>query len=230
MAKTSPNQDKPGHVVLLSTAYLPCLDYFAIAAGASCLLLELHETYPRQTWRNRCRILTANGTYDMVIPVVKPSGRPTKTGEVQPGMHLSWQKQHWRTIYSAYSNAPYFLYYQDLISDLYFGSKPDSLIEWNLVLFRQVAGELGLLPKISFTESFHKDYGKEDFRFAFSPKPHKNILLKGFTGPAYPQVFTHDESFSPNLSIIDLLFNTGPDAREYLLNCSGKIYSQFNAG
>jgi hypothetical protein len=217
--------------MIVSTAYLPGLDYMSAASVCSSLLVEHHETYPKQTWRNRCRLLTANGVLDLVIPVVRPSGRHSKTGEVLISSHLPWQKQHWRTIASAYANAPFFLYYEDLIRPFYFRPPPPLLIEWNDKLFLEISGELGFDLEVRHSDHFRKPEGHGmDLRYSFSPKARRNILADAFQWPAYPQVFSPPTGFVPNLSVVDLLFNTGPDAGTYLQACGRELFPQFMTG
>lgn len=242
MEDLSPIRREKKSAIWLSTAYLPCLDYFALAAGGGELVIEIHETYPRQTWRNRCRILTANGVFDLVVPVIRPGGGKTPTAEVRPDTEKPWQKQHWRTIHSAYSKAPYFLYYKDLVREPYFSGLPVLLTDWNMNLFRLISGELGMNHTIRYSDSFIKPLHKGcagcgeddgyrwDFRYAFSPKPHRNSGLKDFAWPVYTQVFQPEAGFVPNLSILDLLFNAGPDAGDYLQACASEIFAQFRAG
>ncbi len=217
--------------MIVSTVYLPGLDYMSAAAVCSSLLVEHHETYPKQTWRNRCRLLTANGVLDLVIPVAKPTGRYSKTGEVLISNHLHWQKQHWRTIASAYANAPYFLYYEDLIRPYYFRPPPLLLTEWNEKLLMEISGELGFHLEVRHSHHFINPEGHgRDLRYSFSPKAHKNTMAGAFQWPAYPQVFSAPTGFVPNLSVVDLLFNTGPDAGTYLQLCGRELFPQFRAG
>lgn len=217
--------------LLMSTAYLPGLDHMAAASLGSGLLIEHHETYPRQTWRNRCRLLTANGVHDLVIPVVRPGGRRSKTGEVLISTHLPWQKQHWRTIASAYANAPFFLYYSDLIRPFYFRPPLPLLVDWNLALLKAISGELGFYIQVQGTQAFvHPGGSCHDLRYSFSPKAHRDTLGGTFQWPAYPQVFLPSGKFVPNLSVVDLLFNVGPDAGPYLRGCGRKLFPQSSAG
>lgn len=217
--------------VIVSTAYLPGLDHMSAASVCSSLLVEHHETYPKQTWRNRCRLLTANGVLDLVIPVARPGGRYSKTGEVLISTHLAWQKQHWRTIASAYANAPFFLYYEDLIRPYYFRPPPPLLTEWNHRLLMEISGGLGFDLEVRRSADFIKPEGHgRDLRYSFSPKVHKNTQAAAFQWPAYPQVFSPPTGFVPNLSVLDLLFNTGPDAGPYLQACGRELFPQLSAG
>jgi hypothetical protein len=222
------NNDRP---LMLSTAYLPGLDHMAAASVCASLQVEHHETFPKQTWRNRCRLLTANGVLDLIVPVVRPRGRHSQTGEVRISTHLPWQKQHWRTMASAYANAPYFMFYADLIQQHYFRPPPMLLASWNHGLFMDISRELGFGYQVDQSQDFIRPVGADrDLRYSFSPKAHKNTLSGAFHWPAYPQVFSPPTGFVPNLSVVDLLFNTGPDAGPYLQECGKELLSQFSAG
>ena len=205
--------------VLLSTAYLPPLDYMVALYASAGVVFEMHETYPRQTWRNRCRIATANGLLDLSIPVEKPHGNPTTSGDVVISGKHSWQHIHWRAIRSAYSKSPFFMYYQDLLEPFYKNPAPQHLVKWNHQLLEAIAGVLHPLPPVHFTEAYaRKPEGVTDLRDAFSPKAHRQQLELATQLPPYYQVFDEKFGFQPNLSVADLLFNLGPDAGPALLD------------
>lgn len=216
---------KKGFTPLMSTAYLPPLDYMVVASRASVMVIDVHETYPKQTWRNRCRILTANGLLDLSVPVHKPAGKQTRTLEAEISDHRPWQNQHWRSITSAYANAPYFLYYEDLIRPFYFNPPPPLLIDWNCALLNELMGALGLHATIKRTAEFKKKPAEPgDFRFSFSPKRDKTQVFTQIQWPSYQQVFPPSAGFAPKLSIIDLLFNVGPETGDYLNNCADMAF------
>ncbi|MFO7999013.1 MAG: WbqC family protein [Bacteroidales bacterium] len=217
--------DQKGFTPLMSTAYLPPLDYMVVAARASAMVIDVHETYPKQTWRNRCRILTANGLLELSIPVHKPAGQQTRTLEAEISDHRPWQKRHWRSISSAYANAPYFLYYEDLIRPFFFKPPPRLLIDWNCALFNEMMGALGLNATIKRTAEFDKKPDPSmDFRFSFSPKTDKPQVFTQIQWPSYQQVFPLPTGFASRLSIIDLLFNVGPETGDYLNHCADMAF------
>jgi hypothetical protein len=186
--------------------------------------IEVHESFPRQTWRNRCRILTANGPFDLVIPVSRPRGNHTPTAEVLTSMHAPWQKQHWRTLSSAYAKSPFFLYYQDLLQPFYEQVRPWRLVSWNEALMRALLPEAGLDIHPGQTEYFEKTPQQHaDFRSHFSPKQSRDKARAWIEWPRYQQVFPHAQGFQPAMSIIDLLFNLGPDAGAYVREVSASI-------
>ena len=119
--------------LLLPAAYLPSVTYFALLNNAENVIIEQFETYPKQTYRNRCEIYTEKGKTSLVIPVSKPNGNHTKTKDIQIFNNDNWYVKHWRAIESAYQASPYFLYYKDELKSFYDGSHK-KLLEFNLAL------------------------------------------------------------------------------------------------
>ncbi|MBW6480192.1 MAG: WbqC family protein [Bacteroidales bacterium] len=212
-------ENASNHKLLLSSSYFPTLEYFVNFLRYEKVLIDVHETYPKQTWRNRCRILSANGLMDLTIPVEKPNGNRTKTSEVVISSHSSWQKNHWRSIESAYRNAPFYIYYKDLIENLIMDRKITSLHLFNHQILNNILEELGVKKTVEFTRSFiHNSEGFTDRRFSISPKAKDRRIGKEMAFEPYYQVFADKFGFKPNLSILDLLFNSGPDTLKYLQN------------
>ncbi|MDL2254890.1 WbqC family protein, partial [Bacteroidales bacterium OttesenSCG-928-J16] len=110
------------------TAYMPPVSYFALLARRDVLEVETRETFPKQSWRNRCSIATAQGVLDLTIPVVKPYGNRTQTKDVLIDARQKWQNNHWRAIESAYNKSPYFFYFQNKLKELIY-SEQASLLE-----------------------------------------------------------------------------------------------------
>lgn len=206
---------EPG-AVLLPTAYFPPLSYYAYLASGKRVFIEQMETYPKQTYRNRCEIATVSGKMNLIIPVSKPYGNHTRTHQVEISYREAWQMKHWRALQTAYSASPFYAYYADLLHDL-FQRREKSLIQHNLNALKVANALLGINPEITLTDDYVKTYhDRSDLRRTFSPK-RDQILTNA---PRYPQVFEHMEGFIPGLSILDLLFNLGPDARKYLFSCN----------
>lgn len=205
-----------GKTILLSTAYLPPVQYMSALLSADKVFIEAHETYPKQTYRNRCVILSANGPLPLIIPVIKPKGNHTGITEVIIDYSTGWNRNHWRAIESAYRTSAYFEFIADVIKPFY--SNPfNTLWEFNNELLKAILEFLEIPVNINFTSSFHKvePAGVIDFRYAISPKAKMQENSLPFI-PPYFQVFEHRFGFTPNLSIIDLLFNEGLMAREIL--------------
>ncbi len=217
--------------ILLSTAYLPPISYMATMRLSDTAELEVHETYPKQTWRNRCRILTANGPYDLSIPVVRPHGNHTKMADVLVSHHAPWQKIHWQTIHSAYAKAPFFIYYKDALEVLFQKRFDGRLIDWNQQLIGTLMPLLNIKTQLSYTESFSKtEKNHPDLRYYFSPKPGAHRFTDADVFPEYIQVFSDKTYFIKDLSCIDLLFNLGPDASQYIKICAEQLAGQLSTG
>jgi len=199
---------KSNNPVLLSSAYLPPLHYFGLMAAAPEVIIEKHETYLKQTYRNRCEIYTANGKLALTVPVVKINGNHTKIDDIVISEQSKWQILHWRAIKSAYANSPFFLYYKDDIAIFY--QKPfTSLFDFNLKILEEIMQLIGINKKISFTRKFEKHpRNVNDYRYLISPK----IVPAQFQFRHYYQSFGEKHGFIPGLSILDLLFNTGNEA------------------
>ncbi|MBS4013365.1 MAG: WbqC family protein [Bacteroidetes bacterium] len=198
---------------VFSTAYLPSAEYLYYIGKSDNILIEFFETYQKQTWRNRCTILTANGKLDLIIPVKKPFGNKTKTSEVLTDSSLRWQINHWRAIESAYYKTPYFMHYNELFEPLYKNQYNGLLIEWNTELLKRVLKEFGIEKNINYTTEFKTNYNT-DYRFTLSPKNKERDIQVKF--PEYFQAFSDRYGFIPNLSLLDLVFNLGPDLNSYI--------------
>ena len=202
--------------VLLPAACLPDVEFFAWLFHAPSVHIELHETYLKQTCRNRYRISSAQGETILSIPVTKPLGNNSPLSIVELSMHENWNIIHWRTIESAYSKSPFFFYYKDYFEAV-FMSPPKLLIDFNLKLLQLCMKLAGIKKEIFFTEKFVKNPEDQfDMRHRIMPKhpiSHEwNIKIY----QPYIQVFSDRLSFIPNLSILDLLFNLGPETASYL--------------
>ncbi len=200
---------------IFSTAYLPPVEFFAVLSSNG-ILLEKEETFLKQTYRNRCYIFAENGKSALSIPLNKPGGNRTKTIEVEIDNGEKWYLRHRRAIETAYNSSPFFLYYKDDLMP-FFNGNYKNLFDFNLSLINLLSELIGITPDISFTKTFVKQYSGEEFvdlRTQFSPK--KPPLFKTF--PVYYQVFSDRHEFIPNLSIIDLLFNMGPETKSYLID------------
>ena len=203
------------NIVILPTSYFPPASYFVRILNSEKCLLEQMETYPKQTYRNRCEIMTSAGRMNLVVPVSKPNGNHTLTRDIMICYRESWQQHHWKSIYSAYRSSPYFRYYSDLLSPI-FEKKEQTLIGLNFNTLQTISTLLKVKIPVEFTVEYEKEPGaKMDFRKEFSPKRKGDEMSL----LPYPQVFSHRFGFAENLSIIDLLFNLGPDTKAYLSVC-----------
>jgi len=203
--------NNPGHI-LLPTAYFPPVSYFVHLISNPVIHIEQMETFPRQTYRNRCEILTAAGKLNLIVPVYKPDGNHTLTRDVEISYREPWNHLHLKSIQTAYRSSPYFNYYEDIIQPL-FESGESSLLSHNLEILSVISKILRLELSIGFTGDYIKHPAdKFDLRAEMKPKKSR----PGIALQEYPQVFSHKFGFIADLSILDLLFNMGPEAGRYL--------------
>lgn len=139
--------------LLLPTAYLPPLSYVALLLKSPCATVEIHETYPKQTHRNRCEIMTANGIMRLSVPVVRSSGNHTPTSDITISYAERWNIQHIRTIESAYSMTPYFLYLWDDLKAILL-RRHDRLIDLNSEIMRYLFTKLNISCQLQYSEDY----------------------------------------------------------------------------
>ena len=199
--------------ILLSTAYLPPISWFAAALTGKTILIEAHETYFKQSYRNRCIISGPNGVQALTAPISKPNGNRSLVSEVTLSFDQNWKKNHWRTIETAYNTSPFFLYYRDRIEKVLLNNHK-TLFALNHELLELALSILTLSVHITSTNQYIKDASDYiDLRNIIHPKI---IHLSVQNFPEYPQVFNDRHPFAPDLSIIDLIFNEGPASISYL--------------
>jgi hypothetical protein len=194
---------------LLSTAYLAPVEYYQVMVNSRAVKIELCENYIKQSYRNRCRILAANGILSLSVPVSAPNHTLVK--DVLIDYTEDWQNQHWRSITSAYGSSPYFIYY-DYQLEPFFKKKHKFLIDLNNSLQEKILELIKIKLQINHTSSYQMQVTEEfDFRNKIHPKKEPLIATE-----EYYQVFSDKYPFSENLSILDLLFNKGPEALSFL--------------
>ena len=201
---------------LLTSAYWPNLHYFYYVLKSNPILIEQYDHYQKQSFRNRTSILSANGVLDLSIPVSKTS-KKEYTKDIIISYKENWQIKHWRAITSAYKNSPYFEFFESDIKESYF-KKYDLLMEYNTQQLLFVLRALRINKEILFTQAFEKEpLDKLDVREIIHPKNdfrEDKIVEKLLMYPYY-QTFSIKFGFAPNLSILDLVFNTGLNAVGY---------------
>ena len=208
--------------ILLSTAYFPPISWIAAALQSERVEIEIHETYPKQTFRNRCNIATSSGILSLTVPVKRVNGNHTKTCDIQIDNSVNWQLLHWRSIITAYNKSPYFLYYRDLFEPVLFKNK-ELLVDHNGELLNTIfkALQINTIKPIN-TNNFKIKPGIADLRNSFHPKKNSyEAVTPEF--PRYIQVFDENNGFKPDMSILDLIFNLGPAANQYLANTTLSI-------
>ncbi|MFM6976613.1 MAG: WbqC family protein [Sphingobacteriaceae bacterium] len=198
--------------VIFSSFYLPPLAYFsAIQHADTALLIDKHEHFPKQTYRNRATIHSPNGKLDLIVPVVKGAKVHTAMKDVKVSYEFNWQRLHWLSIQTSYRSSAYFEFYEDAFAPFYH-QKWDFLFDYNEEMNHMVFEKLKMKPLIKYSENYIAPSAElQDYRTLIHPKKEAQIEVK-----PYFQVFEDRNGFIPNLSIIDLLFNQGPQALKYL--------------
>ena len=202
-------------MALFNTAYFPCISYMSRFLASDAPVIEVFETYHKQTYRNRCRVMTANGVQSLSVPVVKVNGNHTMTKDMAVSYVEPWQQIHRRCLESAYKASPYFDHYYDLLKPI-FETRFERLIDLNDAALKAVLRMLKAQKEIVHTTDYVRET-EDDFREAFSPK---NI---NGSYPEYYQVFSAKFPFAPDLSVLDLIFNEGPEATSQLSVLSSQL-------
>ncbi len=192
---------------ILPIGYLPPVQYFTkLVRHNDGILIESAENYIKQTYRNRCLILGANGPIPLTIPVIKIQGNHTPIKLVEIDNSTLWQKNHWKTIESAYRASAYYDFVADILAPFY-ARRFTNLFDFNYQLTIAICEFLSLRVNIRTTEQYVSKC-EVDFRSLISPKVNFVNDVQ-FSPVEYFQVFSSKFGFVPNLSIIDLLFNEG---------------------
>lgn len=199
--------------ILSSTYFGPIQWYQKINRSEECVI-DRHENFIKQSYRNRCVIATTNGLQNLTVPVTFSNDMPIKDVEISD--HGNWRHLHWNALCSAYGESPFFEYYQDDIKP-FFEKRWKWLFDFDMAITSKMIELLDIdLPKpLVMSEEYQKPLeGDKDFRIAIRPK--KPLPDVEFQPKKYYQVYQEKYGFQPNLSILDLLFNEGNEAIFYL--------------
>jgi hypothetical protein len=198
------------NAIVLACSYFGPIMYFAKMLAYEDVFIEQYDHYSKQTYRNRCLIKGANGVQVLTVPVKKSSGK-TLVKDVLIDYDTNWQKIHSRSIMSAYGSSPFFEYIRDDV-DPYFKKSYKYLIDLNVESTKAILQILGMNKTFSLTEEYQTQYSEHD---DFRELGIKKNRSEGEYVP-YHQVFMEKSGFIPNLSILDLIFNTGHEAYSVL--------------
>lgn len=192
---------------VLFSSYFPPIQYISKFFLYNNIYIDIFENYQRQTYRNRCEIITANGKANLSVPIIKSYRQYFK--DTQIDYSLNWQKNHYMALVSAYKNSAFFDFYIDSFNFI-FKNKEKFLFDLNHKILENCFKILGVKPKFEYSKGFINQEDTLNLRELISPK--SKIIDKDFELSEYYQVFKERHGFIPNLSIIDLLFNQGPQS------------------
>jgi hypothetical protein len=197
---------------ILPLFYLPPVAYFsAIQNYSPDFVIEAHEHFPKQTYRNRASIYSPDGKLDLVVPVVKGAKVQTPVKDVRISYDFDWQRQHWMSLQACYRRSAYFEYYEDEFV-IFYEQHKTFLFDYNEMFLHVLLKLLKINPPLNYTHDYQEEYPNLiDFREDINPKKEFEFDQK-----PYYQVFEERLGFLKNLSIVDLLFNQGPQSIHYL--------------
>jgi hypothetical protein len=194
--------------VLLSTTYFGPVQWYQKLHRAENVIIEQWESFQKQTYRNRCLIATTNGVQALTVPVEK-SAECIK--DIRISDHGNWRHLHWNALQSAYGESPFFEYYQDDIRP-FFEKRWIYLLDFNEAIRQKMCELIDIQPQVTYSTEYvadSKPMGIDDFRTAINPKhPAQD---DDFETKTYYQVYQMKHGFLSNLSVLDLLFNMGPE-------------------
>lgn len=204
----------------------PNLYWWSIAIESESVVFDKAEHFQKMSYRNRYYITGSNGFILLSIPLQKGRNQRTAMRDVKIDYESKWQQQHWRSIYSAYGNSPYFEHYAPPIEAL-FKKEFAHLIDFCKASIDLIAGFIGASLKHAITDTYRAEYtGSVDLRTSLKP----GIERKPVSDMMYYQVFADKNGFHPNLSILDLLFAEGPATKQILSENKGRITDWVDRG
>lgn len=198
---------------LLSSAYFGPVQWYQKLHRYDRCTIESHDNYMKQTYRNRCVIATANGPQTLTVPIERYDGLKCPMCDIRISDHGAWRHLHWNALVSAYGESPFFDYYADDLRP-FFEKRWNFLFDFNMDIMSTMCELLDIEHQVDVSEEYLTDVEADDFRDAIRPKhpmPDPTFIPRN-----YYQVYSARHGFLPNLSILDLLFNEGPEGLLYL--------------
>jgi hypothetical protein len=184
------------------------VNYFARLVREEKIILEQFDSYHKQSYRNRCRIMGPNGLLTLSIPVKRQRGRKNLFKEIRIDYETPWNKIHWKSLVAAYAASPFFEFISDDLV-VFYERRFDFLVDLNIRMLSKTMDFLGLDIPVSLTSTFELSAGTDDPREFIHPKANIPEADPLFSPEVYHQVFSDKHGFQANLSILDLLFNEG---------------------
>ncbi len=214
--------------LVLSTAYAPPIYYMALLYKYrnETIFLESHEHIVKQSWRNRCDVLSSNGIQSLTIPIERPLGGKTPIKDVLISDRISWRHQHKQALKTNYGSSPFFEYLWDDINLIY-TKQHKYLWDFNTELLDILLKILSLNIRFEETKSFKTFRDNSlDHRYYLHPRKLNRDSIIDY--PNYYQAFSAQVGFTPELSIYDLLFNMGSETLIYLRDYPiDKVFEHF---
>ena len=222
---------------LLSTTYFGPVQWYQKLYRYNCVLIEQHETFQKQTYRNRCLIATTQGVQALTVPIehspltIDHSATRSNNGKcsmvngqrsmvnvqsIRLSDHGEWRRQHWQAIQSAYGESPFFEYYEDDLRPFFTERRWELLLDFNDAICRKMCELIDIHPKIKRTTEYLKPQTSNQIDFRDVIRPKHPLSDPEFCAKPYYQVFAQKHGFLPNLSILDLLLNMGPESIFFL--------------
>lgn len=207
-------QNPPMTTAILSAAYFGPVQWYQKLNRYDRCLIECHDHYIKQTYRNRCAIATTQGVQTLSVPIERYDGLKCAMRDIRVSDHGNWRHLHWNALMSAYGESPFFEYYADDIRP-FFEKRWEFLFDFNMEITFKMCELIDIRPTISTTDAYVADTaGMHDFRDTIRPK--HPLPDEQFVPTPYYQVYRQKHGFLPNLSVLDLLFNEGNEAVFYL--------------
>ena len=201
------------NTAILQTTYFGPIQWYQKLHRFDHCIIEQHDSYQKQTYRNRCLIATANGVQALTVPVEHNDDK-TLVKDLRISDHNQWRRIHWNALQSAYSESPFFEYYADDIRP-FFEKRYDFLIDFNEAIRETVCKLIDIQPQTEYTSAYNSQWQESaDYRDVIHAK--HPLPDNDFEAKPYWQVFQHKHGFLANLSILDLLFCMGPESVFYL--------------
>ena len=195
--------------LLLLPTYFPSISNLVAMANASKVTFEVDDNFQKQTNRNRMYIYSPNGLQMLNVPVKHGSQLHQKTKDIRIENDFDWQKQHFKSLEAAYRSSPFFEYFEDELAPI-FTKKHTFLLDLNFETFDFINSSLRGNFTFDKTTEYHHQVSESDFRLLANGKKDTSVF------EPYPQVFQEKVGFLNNLSVLDLIFNEGKFALEYL--------------